>query len=121
MYSASKFNRANQRLIDAESRWNIRLFASNTWSGTDSFQYCGNGATTGTRLRCGDIRRGAAGQCGWHYLQFPRPPFNSNVATTLSIKPPGVLAYCKDASGYPLTVDLSPTQPRSGWWKREHG
>ena len=38
----------------------------------------------------------------------PTPTYTSNVATTLSIKPPGVLAFCKDAAGYPLTVAASP-------------
>src|SRR6202023_1344858 len=29
------------------------------------------------------------------------------VSTTLSIKPPGILALCKDAAGYPLTVNAA--------------
>jgi hypothetical protein len=33
--------------------------------------------------------------------------FNSNVATYLSVKPPGVLAVDSDAAGYPLSVALS--------------
>ena len=40
--------------------------------------------------------------------------YTSNVATTLSIKPPGVLATCKDAAGYPLTVDPTTVTPVGG-------
>ena len=40
--------------------------------------------------------------------------FSSNVATTLSIKPPGILAGCKDAAGYPLTVNAASVTPRTG-------
>src|SRR5207344_2675614 len=40
--------------------------------------------------------------------------FTSTVATTLSIKPPGVLANCKDALGYPLNVAASPAPTLAG-------
>src|SRR5207253_1715199 len=37
----------------------------------------------------------------------PTPTFASAAARTLSIKPPGVLSFCKDAAGYPLTVNVA--------------
>jgi hypothetical protein len=36
------------------------------------------------------------------------------VATTLSIKPPGVLAGCTDVAGYPLTVNAASVTPGTG-------
>jgi hypothetical protein len=69
-----------------------------------SFTYCGNGTISGNA--CATVTIGAATleagtgiTCGGPFT------YTSNVATTLSIKPPGVLSTCKDAAGYPLTVD----------------
>jgi hypothetical protein len=76
--------------------------------GPTSFTYCGNGATSGPA--CALVTLGAATleDAAGITCSFPSPAaFSSNVATTLSIKPPGVLQYCKDAAGYPLTIDLS--------------
>ncbi len=82
-----------------------------------SFTYCGNGATSGAGLRRRDfeVRQRWATAAGIT-CSFPRPSFNSNVATTLSIKPPGVLAYCKDSrriSAYDCCV------ARAGLWRVE--
>ncbi|HKV76920.1 MAG TPA: hypothetical protein VJP02_02195 [Candidatus Sulfotelmatobacter sp.] len=78
-----------------------------------SFTYCGNGATSGAA--CAQVTLAAATieSAGGITCTFPTP-FTSNVATTLSIKPPGVLAFCKDAAGYPLTVASSPAPVLAG-------
>jgi len=76
--------------------------------GAASFTYCGNGATSGPA--CATVTLGTATleTAADITCSFPSPAaFKSNVATTLSIKPPGVLQYCKDTAGYPLSVDLS--------------
>ncbi len=76
---------------------------------TGSFTYCANGSVTGTTCSSGvtaTVTLGAApleANTGIT-CSIPNPTFTSNIATTLSIKPPGVLAYCKDAAGYPLFV-----------------
>jgi len=82
--------------------------------GPTSFTYCGNGATSGPA--CATVTLGAAAieSAGGIVCNLPIPTYTSNVATTLSIKPPGVLAYCTDALGYPLTVAASPAPVLAG-------
>ena len=87
---------------------------------SDSFAYCGNGATSGaacttvTLAACttasGCLEAGSGITCS-----VPTSPtYSSTVATTLSIKPPGILSFCKDAAGYPLTVNTASVSPSSG-------
>jgi hypothetical protein len=71
-----------------------------------SFTYCGNGATSGPA--CAVVSLNAAAIENSTGITCDPITFNSTVATTLSIKPPGVLANCKDAAGYPLKVAASP-------------
>jgi len=68
-----------------------------------TFNYCGNGATSGAA--CTTVTLGAAPIEAAGGITTGNLTFTSNVATTLSIKPPGVLAAAKDAAGYPLTVN----------------
>ena len=77
--------------------------AGTTWSGTDSFGYCANGSST----VCATVTLGGLSMTNAG-ITCDVSTFTSNVATTLSIKPPGLLAYCKDALGFPLSVAASP-------------
>lgn len=79
--------------------------ADSTWSGSDSFTYCGNGATTGAA--CASVALGAETIESATGITCTGTSFNSSVATSLKISAPGVLTGCKDAAGYPLTVSLS--------------
>ncbi|HMK31212.1 MAG TPA: hypothetical protein VK473_16130, partial [Terriglobales bacterium] len=82
-----------------------------TYTGAPTtFTYCGNGATSGAACAMVTLGAGDAGTAAG--ITCTAPTFNSNVATTVSIKPPGVLAYCKDAAGYPLKV--ASATPSSG-------
>jgi hypothetical protein len=84
-----------------------------TYTGpTTSFTYCANNSTTA----CAPVTLGAAPieSASGITCIIPAPTYTSNVATTLSIKPPGVLAFCKDAAGYPLTVAASPAPALAG-------
>jgi len=82
---------------------------------SDSFSYCANGSavpvTTANPTGCSSgiiasvtlspsniIDGGITCSAG---------TFNSNIATYLAVKTPGVLANCKDAANLPLTVDTS--------------
>ena len=88
--------------------------ASASWTGTttDSFRYCGNGATAGPA--CATVTlRAAPIEAGSGIVMNPIT-YTSNVATSLSIKPPGVLSVDKDNAGYPLTVATSSVAPSSG-------
>jgi hypothetical protein len=69
-----------------------------------SFTYCGNGVTSGPA--CALVTLGAAPIEAGTGITCSSSSFSSN-ATTLSIKPPGILAGCKDAAGYPLTVNAA--------------
>jgi uncharacterized repeat protein (TIGR01451 family) len=77
--------------------------ANNTWVTPDSFTYCGNGATAGPA--CTMVTLGASNIASSDVITCAVPPtFNSTVATSLSIKPPGVLAGCQDGAGLPMVV-----------------
>ncbi len=77
-----------------------------------TFTYCGNGATSGPT--CALVTLSAAAIENASGITCAVGTFNSTVATTLSIKPPGVLANCTDAAGYPLNVAASPAPTLSG-------
>ena len=79
--------------------------ADNTWtsSTTDTYTYCGNGATTGNActvvaLKAEALENASAITC----------PATINLTATLAksfnLSNPGVLAACTDAGGFPLTV-----------------
>jgi hypothetical protein len=80
-------------------------FAATAASG--SFQYCGNGTTSGAA--CATVTLGAAPIEGASGIVMNPVTYTSNVATHLSIAPPGVLSVDKDLAGYPLTVVTSGT------------
>jgi len=89
------------------------VYTPNVGTSSDSFTYCANGTVTGTVCSSGlsatvTLGAGDAGTSAGITCSFPSPAFTSNVAKTMSIKPPGVLQYCKDAAGYPLTVAKTP-------------
>jgi hypothetical protein len=86
--------------------------ASTTWSGSDSFTYCANGTVTGTTCSSGvstTVTLGAAPieAASGITCAVPTPTYSSTMATTLTINPPGILSFCKDAAGYPLTVNAA--------------
>jgi hypothetical protein len=72
-----------------------------------TFTYCGNGVTAAPAPACAQVTLGAAPIEAASGITCPNSAFSSTVATTLSIKPPGILAGCKDAAGYPLTVNAA--------------
>ena len=74
-------------------------------AGSGSFKYCGNGATSG--LTCTTVTLGAAPMEANTGIVMNPITYTSNVATSLSIKSPGVLSVDKDLAGYPLTVDTT--------------
>src|SRR6516165_193715 len=76
-----------------------------------TFSYCGNGATSGPT--CTTVTLGAAPMEAGSGITCPASTFSAN-ATTLSIKPPGILAGCKDAAGYPLTVNAASVTSAAG-------
>jgi hypothetical protein len=79
-----------------------------TGAGTsDAFTYCANGAAAGTVNLCATVTLGAATIEGAGGITLGNALFQANTASYVGIKPPGVLAYGKDAAGYPLSVVAS--------------
>ena len=103
------------QVLTAPSGGTLTLNADGTFTyvagattASDSFTYCANGSVTAGVCSSGitaSVTLGAAPSEAASAITCTASAFSSNVATTLSIKPPGILANCKDASGYPLTVN----------------
>jgi hypothetical protein len=83
---------------------------------SDSFSYCANGSVTGGACSSGITATVTLGPCGSDskcVLELASGItvfddfYTSSVATSLSIKPPGILANDVDGAGYPLTVAQS--------------
>jgi hypothetical protein len=74
-----------------------------------SFMYCANGTVTGTTCSSkitATVTLGAAAPEASAGIVCTNPTFKSATAGYINIPAPGVLAYCKDTAGYPLTVAL---------------
>ena len=79
---------------------------------SDSFSYCGNGATGGQL--CATVSLGSAPIEGATGITLPDSSFSATVATKMIISRPGVLALAKDAAGYPLSVETATVTPIAG-------
>ena len=77
--------------------------ANASFSGSDTFQYCGNGATSGAA--CTTVTLGAAVLESSGGIGCPANlNYTSNFANKLKISAPGVLSACTDSLKYPVTV-----------------
>src|SRR2546430_3356608 len=91
----------------------LNLDGTFTYTGAPtSFTYCGNGATTGPACATVNLNAATIENAAGITCTLPNPTYTSNVATTLSIKPPGALAFCKDAAGYPLKIGRASCRER---------
>ncbi len=73
------------------------------------YQANGNGPMAAVILSAATIEAGSGITCG-------PSGYTSSVATSLSIKSPGILSACKDAAGYLLNVDTTTVTPSGGGW-----
>ncbi len=92
-------------------------YTPNVGTTSDSFTYCANGSVSGATCSSGltaTVTLGAAPIEAGSGITCPNSAFASTVTTTLSIKPPGVLSFCKDAAGYPVTVNAASVTPGAG-------
>ena len=81
---------------------------------TDSFTYCANGTVTGTTCSSGitaTVTLGASNIVDTAGVTCTGGTFTARMARYLAIKPPGVLAGCKDGANLPLTVVTSSVAP----------
>jgi hypothetical protein len=109
---ANDTNVSGVQLVGTVAGLTLNANGTFTYTGAPtSFTYCANGSVTGTTCSSGitaTVTLGAAPieaaggiVCT---VPTPAPTYASTVGTTLSIKPPGILSFCKDGAGYPLTV-----------------
>jgi hypothetical protein len=92
-------------------------YVPNAGTASDSFTYCANGSVTAGACSSGltaTVTLGAAPIEAGTGITCTSLAFSATTATTLSIKPPGILAGCKDAAGYPLTVNAASVVAGSG-------
>ena len=82
---------------------------------SDSFGYCANGTTLSTTgAVCATVTLGAAMTEPPSGITMGNITYSSNVATSLSIKSPGILSVDKDGAGYPLVVNAASVSALSG-------
>ncbi len=86
-------------------------YVPNAGTTSDSFTYCANGTVTAavcsgvsTTVTIAACTTGSGCLEAASGITLVNDAYTSNVATSLSIKSPGVLANDKDAAGFPLTV-----------------
>jgi hypothetical protein len=75
-------------------------YVPNGTATSDSFGYCANGTTT----ICTTVTLGAAKIEAGSGITMANIAYTSNVATFITIAPPGILSVDKDGAGYPLSV-----------------
>src|SRR5215469_9240859 len=74
-----------------------------------SFGYCANGTTaTSTTPVCTTVTLGAGDTTST--IACTSQSYTANTSSSLAIKTPGVLGFCTDSKGYPLSV-VTPTPP----------
>ena len=95
--------------LNANGTFTYTPDSSWTSSSSDSFVYQANG--TGPTATVSLTAASIEGQSG---IIVNNITYTSNVATTLSIKPPGILSVDKDNKGYPLIVDTATVAAGSG-------
>jgi hypothetical protein len=78
--------------------------ANSNWSGTDSFMYCGNGATSGPA--CATVKLEASAIAS-STITCSGGTLSANTASYFSAKTPGLLAGCTDSNHLPLTIDTA--------------
>jgi len=78
---------------------------------SDSFGYCGNGATTGAACTTVSLGASAIADSG---ITCKPITYNATNSSNLAIKTPGVLAGCTDGANLPLTVVPSSVALTSG-------
>jgi hypothetical protein len=114
---ANDINVYGVKVITAPTKGTLTLNADGTftyipkagWSGGDSFVYQanGNGPTATVTLGAATIEAASG-------ITVNPISYTSTLATSLSIKTPGILSVDSDASGYPLSVVASSVAASSG-------
>jgi hypothetical protein len=86
---------------------------------SDTFTYCANGSVTAGICSSSITAKVALGAAAVESASgitcsFPSPAYSAHEAAYLKVPSPGVLAFCRDAAGYPLKVAATPAATLSG-------
>jgi Bacterial Ig domain len=116
VYGVQLATAPTQGILTLNANGTFTYVPNTTWASSDSFVYCANGTTLGTAgAVCATATLGPAPIESMTGITCTGPiSYTSTMATYLAIKTPGVLAACKDAAGYPLTLAKSTVTPASG-------
>jgi len=101
---------AFRRYIGPQRKRTFFLYANCRLDLPDTFVYEANGSSSiiaTVTLNSATIENGSGITCS-------NLPFTSTIATYIAVKTPGLLAGCKDAAGYPLTLDTASVSFQSG-------
>ncbi len=114
---ANDINVYGVKVLTAPTKGVLTLNANGTftyvpnagWTGSDTFVYQANGTgPTATVTLNAAPMEAASG------ITLGNLTYTSNLATSLSIKPPGILSAATDGAGYPLTVNAASVTPSAG-------
>ncbi|MBV9574592.1 MAG: hypothetical protein JOY93_11105, partial [Acidobacteriales bacterium] len=92
-------------------------YVPNSTATSDQFSYCANGTVTGTTCSSGvtaTVTLGPSSVQNTAGVTCTAPTFNASVSGYFATKGPGLLAYCKDGAGLPITIDTTTITPGSG-------
>ncbi|HTY98756.1 MAG TPA: Ig-like domain-containing protein, partial [Rhodocyclaceae bacterium] len=112
VYGVQVITQPTQGTVTLNANGTFSYVANGNWSGGDSFTYCGNGTTAGAA--CATVTLGAAPIEGAGGITMGNISYTSKLATSISIKSPGILSVDKDGAGYPLTVNAASVTPGAG-------
>ncbi len=105
VYSVKVATGPTQGTLTLNPNGTFTYVASSGWTGSDSFTYCGNGATTGAACATVTLNPGAIEAASG--ITLPSSAFSATVSSYINVPPPGILAGAVDAAGHPLSVVAS--------------
>jgi len=105
IYGVQLTTMPTQGTVTLNSNGTFTYVANSGWTISDSFGYCGNGATSGAA--CTTVTLGPESLEAASGISLASNTFNAKAATYIKVPPPGLLIGAADAQGFPLTVVLS--------------
>jgi hypothetical protein len=113
VYGVQLATAPTQGTLTLNTNGTFTYVASSTWSGSDTFLYCGNGTTpVSAKPICATVTLNAdalaaAGGDTITLGSSSQLAFTGSSATYLKVQPPGLLTGALDADGLPLTVQIA--------------